>query len=239
VRVATLVVLCLWAALDQTRFVLGTSADSLPALRLASALNPHDTAVQQRKARLLISQRRFHEAYDDYLAYLVRQPRDVTALVNAGVLAMQLGRESDAVRKWETALDIDPALDRVPRYLAQFWAVRADTLERSGKTHDAGRAYRNALTLDQRAGDDAASGVDWFNYGQFLQRQNADPRIVLACFLHAETLLAGSGDGQLETVRTARAEVERTHPGATGEARASHTPLVGDALSLYPAGLAP
>jgi tetratricopeptide (TPR) repeat protein len=239
VRVATLVVLCVWAALDQTRFVLGTSADSLPALRLASTLNPHDTAVQQRKARLLINDRRFQEAYDDYQAYLIRQPQDVTALVNAGVLAMQLGMERDAVRKWQTALDIDPALDRVPRYLAQFWAGRADVLERAGQTEDAGRAYRSALTFDERGGDDAASGVDWFNYGQFLRRRDIEPRIVMACLLHAETLLARGSGGQLETVRSAQAEVERAHPGATSAARQAQAASVAEALARYPAGLAP
>jgi tetratricopeptide (TPR) repeat protein len=232
-------VLCGWAALDQTRFVLGTSADSLPALRLASTLNPHDTAVQQRKARLLINDRRFQDAYDDYQDYLARQPRDVTALVNAGVLAMQLGMERDAVQKWQKALDIDPALDRVPRYLAQFWAGRADALEQAGQTEDAGRAYRNALTFDERGGDDAASGVDWFNYGQFLRRRNMEPRIVMACLLHAETLLARGSGGQVETVRSAQAEVESAHPGATSAARQAQAVSVADALASYPPGLAP
>jgi len=180
---------------------------------------------------------RAYHTHDDYQAYLARQPRDVTALVNAGVLAMQLGMERDAVRKWQTALDIDPALDRVPRYLAQFWAGRADALERAGQTEDAGRGYRNALTFDERGGDDAASGVDWFNYGQFLRRRDMEPRLVMACLLHAETLLARGSAGQLETVRSAQAEVERAHPGATSAARQAVS--VADALARYPPGLAP
>jgi tetratricopeptide (TPR) repeat protein len=238
VRMAALVCLCAWAALDQMRFVLGTSAGNLQALELASKLNPHDTAVAQRKALLLIGEQRYQEAYDEYQRYLVRQPHDATALVNAGVLAMRLGRETDAVRKWQAALDLDPSLDRVPRYLAQFWAGRADALDRAGNAAAAGGAFRNALDIDARGGDDAASGVDWFNYAQFLRRRNAEPELVAACLLRAETLLASSHD-ELQTVRTARDEMELTHPGVLASARQSLAASLSAALTRYPAAPLP
>jgi tetratricopeptide (TPR) repeat protein len=239
VRVGALALLCAWAVLDQTRFVLATSATNLPALQLAAALNPHDGSVQQRKARLLIGEQRYQEAYDDYQAYLVRQPRDATALVNAGVLAMQLGRQSDAARHWQAALDVDPGLERVPRYLAQFWTARADALDREHRTQDAGGAFRNALAYDRQAGDDPGAGVDWFNYGQFLRRGDAEPRLVMACLMRAETLLAAGGDAQAETVRTARADLERAHPGTTALTQPILDHALGDALARYPPGLAP
>ena len=59
----------------------------------------------------------------------------------------------------------------------------------------------------------------------------------MACLLHAESLLARGSASQLETVRSAQAEVERAHPGATSAAREAVS--VADALARYPPGLAP
>jgi len=233
-RLAALVVLCVWAALDQTRFVLGTSAENLSALQMASTLNPRDSSVQQRKARLLIGQQRYREAYDDYQRYLAAQPRDAEALVNAGVLAMQIGMEDDAARQWQAALDVDRRLVHVRRYLAQLWAGRADRLDRDGRTDEAGRAYHSALTFDDGGGDDPGAGVDWFNYGQFLRRHGAEPRIVLACLLRAEALLAGNADAQLDTARAARAEVERAHPGSRADVERAPAASLAAALARYP-----
>jgi hypothetical protein len=61
----------------------------------------------------------------------------------------------------------------------------------------------------------------------------------MACLLHAETLLARGSAGQLETVRSARADVERAYPGATSAARQTQTASVADALARYPPGLEP
>jgi tetratricopeptide (TPR) repeat protein len=236
-RVAALVVLCVWAALDQTRFVLGTSADDLSALNRASALNPHDSSVQQRKAALLVGQQRYREAYDDYERYLAAQPRDPDALVNAGLLAMKLGMADQAVRRWQAAFELNPNLGSVRGYLAQFWASRADELDRAGRADEAGGAFRNTLTFDERGADAAATGVDWFNYGQFLRRHDVEPRLVLACLLRAEALLAKASEAQLGTVRAARAEVERAHPEAASAVQASPAAALATALARYPPGI--
>ena len=236
-RIASLVALCVWAALDQTRFVLITRADDLSALNRASALNPHDSLVQQRKAALLIGQQRYREAYDDYARYLTAQPRDPDALVNAGVLAMQLGMKDDAVRTWQAAYRLNPNLESVRRYLAQYWAGRADTLDREGRTEEAGRAFRNTLALDDRGGEAAAAGADWFNYGQFLQRHDAEPRLVLACLISAEALLAKASDEQLVTVRTARTALERDHPDAAAAVQQSPGAALAAALARYPSDI--
>ncbi len=236
-RVAALVVLCAWAALDQTRFVLGTNGDDLSALTRASTLNPRDSSVQQRKASLLVGQERYREAYDDYERYLTAQPHDADALVNAGLVAMKLGMTDAAVRRWQAAFELNPSLESVRGYLAQFWASRADALDREGRTDEAGGAFRNTLTFDEHGGEAEAAGADWFNYGQFLRRHEVEPRLVLACLLRAEILLAKGSDAQLNTVRTARAEVERAHPEAASAVQASPADALAAALARYPPGI--
>jgi hypothetical protein len=94
------------------------------------------------------------------------------------------------------------------------WAARADALERAGRTADAARAFQYALTLDEQSGDPATLGVDWFNYGQLLRRQQTPAPLVLACLMRAETLLTSRADARADTVQRARSEVEHEHPDA-------------------------
>ena len=51
IRIATVVLLLAWAALDQLHFYWASEADSLPALERAVRLNPDDSSVQMRMAR--------------------------------------------------------------------------------------------------------------------------------------------------------------------------------------------
>lgn len=105
------------AALDQTRFIMGSSDSSLSALTRASALNPYDSSVRRRTARLLVEQKRYDEAYAEYERFLRLHPRDGEALLNLGVLAMTLGRRDEAVDRWMEVPDDDPARPVALRYI--------------------------------------------------------------------------------------------------------------------------
>jgi len=218
-RVALLVALSVWATVDQARFVLATDHRSLSALSRAAALNPYDLSVLGRRARILVEQHQYQEAYDLYSGYLARRPDDVDALVGAGTLALELGKREEAVERWQRALVKDPSQRDARRYLAEIWANTADRLDREGRTAEAARAFRQALALDEGSVDGANEGADWFNYGQFLRRRGAEPRLVIACLLKAEELLAPTSDSRLQTVRDVRAAVEQDHPDAAEAAR--------------------
>jgi len=58
---------------------------------------------------------------------------------------------------------------------------------KAGNTNQAIRLYRRALELDDAIGDKAASTVDWFSYGRFLQESGL-PRLAYACMLKSEIL---------------------------------------------------
>ena len=85
---------------------------------------------------------------------------------------------------------------------------RADLQARNGDAAAAAQSYQRGLALDAQTGDAAAEALDWFNYGQFLRRQNAPDELVYASFLHAENLLNGTAGSELATVQAARRQVE-------------------------------
>jgi tetratricopeptide (TPR) repeat protein len=87
-------------------------------------------------------------------------------------------------------------------------AHRADLQARNGDAAAAAQSYQRGLALDAKSGDTQAEALDWFNYGQFLRRQNAPDELVYASFLHAENLLSGAAGSELSTVQTARRQVE-------------------------------
>lgn len=154
--------------------------------------SPYDSAVRARQARLLIEEHRYQNAYD---IYRTESP-------------FQMSDE-----------DARAAVTAVARQLARGWTSRADSLDQAGRTVEAARAFQQAIALDEGGGDIANGGTDWFNYGQFLRRRGADPRLVMASLLEAETLLAEVADSRLDTVRQVRMAVEHDHPDAAAEAR--------------------
>jgi len=218
-RVSALVVLCLWAVLDQARYLFATDAANLSALSRAAALNPYDTAVLARRERLLVEQGNYEDAYELYRRYLTWRPEDADALVRAGALALHLGKRDSAIDHWQRALTVSPTHPEASKYMAQVWANTAELMDKDNRVLEAARAFRAALALDETSGDRPSEGTDWFNYGQFLRRRGAEPRLVIACLLKAEALLAATSDGQLETAREVRESVERDHPEAAAAAR--------------------
>jgi tetratricopeptide (TPR) repeat protein len=85
---------------------------------------------------------------------------------------------------------------------------RADLQARNGDAAAAAQSYQRGLALDAQAGDTQAAALDWFNYGQFLRSHNAPDELAYAAFLHAENLLSGASGAELDTVQTARRQVE-------------------------------
>jgi tetratricopeptide (TPR) repeat protein len=85
---------------------------------------------------------------------------------------------------------------------------RADVQAKKGDGTAAAQSYQRGLALDAKGGDAPAEALDWFNYGQFLRRQNAPDELAYAAFLRAENLLNGTAGSELATVQTVRRQVE-------------------------------
>jgi tetratricopeptide (TPR) repeat protein len=85
---------------------------------------------------------------------------------------------------------------------------RADLQAKNGDAAAAAQSYQRGLALDAKSGDAQAEALDWFNYGQFLRRENAPDELVYASFLHSENLLSAAAGDEMSTVHTARRQAE-------------------------------
>jgi len=112
----------------------------------------------------------------------------------------------------------------------------ADLQDKMGDARAAQESYKRGLLLDTKNGDPQSEGVDWFNYGQFLRRRGLGDELAFACFLRAEDLLASakSGGPELETVLTARKEMESRLGKKAAAARRDRTALLARAVNLPP-----
>src|SRR5262249_28138725 len=114
----------------------------------------------------------------------------------------------------------------------------ADVLDRSGNAADAARNYQKALGLDDASADRRAAGIDWLNYGQFLQRHGKSEPMVLACMLNAEELLRGAPQEEWNAVVQARAKSEARLGGEVESVRRNRKEFVRESLALNPESLA-
>jgi tetratricopeptide (TPR) repeat protein len=64
----------------------------------------------------------------------------------------------------------------------------ANLLAQSERVDDALRLYQRALVLDNSNDDKAASVVDWFAYGKFLDQAGLSERLAYACMVHSQSL---------------------------------------------------
>jgi tetratricopeptide (TPR) repeat protein len=126
----------------------GNRETQLAALRRAAQINPGNQNVQEKFARGLIESGKTSEAYTQYRQIIEHWPRDVDALVNQGLLALQLGNNGEAADDWQRAIAVDPQQSRAQLYLAQL-------LERQGELQAAARHYRAYLQLAAGHPDEA------------------------------------------------------------------------------------
>jgi tetratricopeptide (TPR) repeat protein len=343
-RIATVVLLFAWAALDQLHFWWSSEASALPALERAAALNPNDSAVQARLARAeqltgqrdaalaamqraaalnpaslalqesygrsLIEAGRDSDAYNHFQKIIARWPRNADALVDYGMLAHRLGRDEEAVDSWRRAVDVDPRQPNAQLYLAQaldqqgelqaaarhyrvyleIIATRhernptvagavlaalikvadadaavnhtadaskgynaaagfadkagdktleslalvhlADLEEKLGDAGAAARSYQHALQLDAGVSDPRSAASDWFNYAQFLHKQQQPERFVYAGLLHAENTLKDAPGDELRVIQQARKESEGRLGNESSAVRPKAEEIAKESLAL-------
>ena len=141
IRIAAVVLLFVWAGLDQLHFWWSSEANALPALQRAAALNPNDSAVQVRLARA----ERLAGQGDASLAAMQR-----AAALNPANLALQ---ESYGRSLIEAGHDSD-AYNQFQKIIAR-WPRNADALVNYGMlAHHLGRdeeavdSWRRAVDVD-------------------------------------------------------------------------------------------
>jgi tetratricopeptide (TPR) repeat protein len=113
---------------------------AIGALTRALALRPESRGLQEALARALLAAGKYPEAYQLYQKVLSRDPKNVEALVNAGLLAQRMGHAEEAMDDWNRAVDLDPSQGNAQLYLG-------DALSALGEEQAAARHYRAYLQL--------------------------------------------------------------------------------------------
>ena len=84
----------------------------------------------------------------------------------------------------------------------------ADSQEKQGDIRGAAQSYQHALQLDAQLSDPRSAASDWFNYAQFLRKQQQPERFVFAVLLHAENILQNAPGDELTAISQARKQSE-------------------------------
>jgi tetratricopeptide (TPR) repeat protein len=153
--------------------------------------------------------------WDSFLRFAAAHPDDPAAGMDQQIsAAIQLADDESRIHRTDAAFAeyrsaiamAQHAGDNKLESLAL--AHLADLQEKSGDVRAAADSYQRGLAFDSKTADPHGQAIDWFNYGQFLRRHGLPDDLVYACLLNAEQLLAGTGDPDLETVKTIRRQVE-------------------------------
>ncbi|HUO35495.1 MAG TPA: tetratricopeptide repeat protein [Candidatus Acidoferrum sp.] len=155
-----------------------------------------------------------------------------TAETELGDDDAKLGNTAEAVMDYQAGvLGAEQAGDAKLESVARVH--RADAEEKMGDAKGAASDYESALALDGKNGDARSDGIDWFNYGQFLQRHKVAKELVYACLLHAENLLEKDGGEDWKTASTARKELEaKIGKGSANSVEKNLQEFLGRATSL-------
>lgn len=141
IRIATVALLLVWAAMDQLHFYWSSEADSLPALERAAKLNPDDSSVQMRLARAqtLAGKRDASVAALQRAASLSPESFPLQEAYARGLI--EAGREADAYAQYQKILGRWP---RNTDALANYGLLA----QRQGHGDEAINSWQRAIEVD-------------------------------------------------------------------------------------------
>jgi tetratricopeptide (TPR) repeat protein len=182
-------------------------------------LNPDKLSAQEAYARGLITSGHDREAYELYHKLLTRQPQNVDAFVNYGLLAQRLGHGEEAVDSWQRAVDLDPAQTNAQLYLAQ-------SLEQLGELQAAARHYRVYLqVVSTHSQEHAGEGLTVIS--ALMKVADADAaakrnKEAMEGYHAAEKFAAKMGKASLQSLAMVHAAEVQEQMGENAEAAASY-----------------
>ena len=141
-----------------------------------------------------------------------------------------------AIRSYSMAGSLASQTNR-PRFESVALMNEAQLESSSGRMDDALVHYQRALNLDDSIADNAAGGVDWFNYGRFLEESGFPARLAYACLVKSESATAVLSDSKLPPEIASRRELlkgrlERELGGKAAAIRRDPDALLQEALRL-------
>jgi tetratricopeptide (TPR) repeat protein len=181
--------------------------------------------------------------WEIYLRLATSQPENSPAIAKDQIISatIQLADDESAINRSDAALARYQSAIALaqeansPKLEGLALAHLADLQDKRNNAPAAAQSFQRALALDAKSGDPLAEGSDWFNYGQFLRRHQLPKDLAYACLLRAEDLLATAAPAQLQTVQTARRQIE-TEMGKKAPAAQKDLPALLARATNLPAG---
>jgi tetratricopeptide (TPR) repeat protein len=207
-------------------------AQSNAQLYLAEALDQQgelQAAARHYRSYLQIIAARHHENSADTVPVLA-------ALIKVADADAAINHSSDAAKGYTAAAGFaDQAGEKTLESLALVHL--ADLQEKLRDIRGAAQSYQHALQLDAQLSDPRSAASDWFNYAQFLHKQQQPDRYVFAALLHAENILQNAPGDELTAISQARKESEARLGKGTAAVRRKLDETVAESLALpVPAG---
>jgi tetratricopeptide (TPR) repeat protein len=197
---------------------LGRDEEAVDNWQRAVDVDPTQSNAQLYLAQALDQQGELQAAARHYRVYLeivaarhAKNPSDaapvLAALIKVADADAAINHVNDASKGYTAAAGFaDKAGEKALESLALVHL--ADLQEKQADIAGAARSYQQALQLDAAVSDPRSAASDWFNYAQFMRKQQQPERFVFACLLHAENALRTTPGDELTTVLQARKESE-------------------------------
>ena len=227
---------------------LGREDEAVAHWRQAVSLNPDEADAHLHLAELLDGRGEIAAAlphYETYLSLTTTYPernrpepdKVIPALLRFADVHARLERLETALELYGTAITM--AQQTGEHVLEAFAHGRmAELHDTLGDFGQAARAYQRALAIDAATEDAQGEGLDWFNYGRFLERGGLPARLAFACFLKSEELLGSTPGAELDTVTTARQRAETSLGDEAADVRRDLPSVLSEALAWAEADFA-
>jgi tetratricopeptide (TPR) repeat protein len=197
---------------------LGRDGEAVDNWQRAVDVDPAQANAQLYLAQVLDQQGELQAAARHYRRYLEiiaarhqKNPADIgpvlAAFIKVADADVASNHLSDASKGYSAAAAFaDKAGENAMESLALEHL--ADLQEKQNDIQRAAQSYQRALQLDAGISDPRSAASDWFNYAQFLHKQQQPERYVFACLLHAENVLQNAPGDELTVISQARKDSE-------------------------------
>jgi tetratricopeptide (TPR) repeat protein len=221
---------------------LGRDEEAVDNWRRAVDVDPSQSNAQLYLAQALDQQGELQAAARHYRVYLEiiaarheKKAADtgavLAALIKVADADTAISHISDASKGYKAAAGFaEKAGDKALESLALVHL--ADLQEKQGDIGGAARSYQRALQLDASVSDPRSAASDWFNYAQFLRKQQQPERFVYACLLHAENTVKNAPGDEFRVIEQARKESEARLGKEAGTIRPKSEEIAAESSSL-------
>ena len=226
---------------------LGHDEEAVDNWQRAVDVDPTQSNAQLYLAQTLDQQGQLQAAARHYRAYLEamaarhdKNPADtgpvLAALIKVADADAAVNRTASASKGYSAAAGFaEKAGEKTLGSLALVHL--ADLQEKQSDIRGAAQSYQRALQIDAGLTDPRSTASDWFNYAQFLRKQQQPERYVFACSLHAENALQNTPGDELTVVSQGRKESEARLGKEATAARRNLDGLIAQSLSLHVSAL--